>query len=171
MAGSLKRQRLLVAAGFLLVALAFGGEILVENYHFREAFSFLHYAYVYGAAFTAGYGLLAWATWAWLRWLEISSVSVTSLAKVLKLFAISNLVFAIGMASFTYFWAHQAISFPYDGRISVAIPTLFGLQLFGFCLVSAAFWSASRVVGADGRLVSTPDESIPSEAVDLPANV
>jgi hypothetical protein len=157
MAGSFKRQRLLIAAGFILVAVGFGGQIVAADYESRFLGS-SGYEVFFGAAYTVGYGLLAWAAWAWFTWLERSPTSGTSLTMVLRLFAIANLAFAIGLLSLTYHWAHQAISLPYDGRLSIAIPTTYGLQLFGFCLVSAGFWSAASVLGGDTRLHSAPRE-------------
>ena len=146
MTGPLKPQRLLVAAGFVVVGIAFGGQIAVIDYH--SGFAFTEYEMFFGAASTLGYGLLAVATWVWFKSLAPGSYSGLGLTTVLKLFAVANLAFAIGLVAVTYFFVHQAISLPYDGRLGIAVPTTYGLQLFGFCLVSAAFWSAARVVQA-----------------------
>ncbi|HEX3839739.1 MAG TPA: hypothetical protein VHU85_03000 [Acidimicrobiales bacterium] len=168
MAGSLKRQRLLIALGFIVVAVAFGSQIAVVDY--QSGIRYWDYEGFFGAAYTVGYGFLAWATWAWFTWLERNPISGTSLATVLKLFAIANLAFAVGLVSVTYYWAHQAISLPYDGRLSIAIPITDGLQLFGFCLVSAGLWSAAWSLRADARLASGHGESI-LEPADLEAPV
>jgi hypothetical protein len=157
MAGLLKRQRLLVAAGFIVVAVAFGGQIVTVEYNSGTLNS--GYEVFFGIADTIAYGLLAWATWQWFRWTETSVASGTGLSRAFRLFAVANLVFAIGLVSLTYYWAHVAISSPYDGKLSIAIPTTDGLQLFGFCLVSAGFWWAASVLGAGARPDLTPGES------------
>jgi hypothetical protein len=161
MAATHKKQRILVVSGFLFVAVAFGGQILAVYYHSGQPN--VGYEVFFGAGYTLGYGLLAWATWSLFRWLETRPAWDRSLTKALRLFAAANLAFAIGLMSVTYLWAHLAINNPYDGRLSIAIPTTYGLQLFGFCLVSYGFWSAGSVQRMSDRLVPTPDESSSSE--------
>ena len=164
MAGLLKRQRLLVATGFTVVAVAFGGQIVTVEYHSGSLNS--GYELFFGVAYTVAYGLLASATWEWFRWLEDNLASGTGLTRVFRLLACANLVFAIGLVSVTYYWVHEAISTPYDGKLSIAIPTTNGLQLFGFCLVSAGFWWAASVLGA-ARPDLTPAESNAGEIADI----
>lgn len=161
MATTLKRQRFLVAAGYVIVAVAFGGQILSFYYHSGQ--QNVGYEDFFGAGYTVGYGLLAWATWSLFRWLETRPASGSSLTKALRLFAAANLAFAVGLVSVTYLWAHQAISNPYDGRLGIDIPTTYGLQLFGFCLVSYGFWSAGSVQRMSDRLAPTPEEPSSSE--------
>ena len=120
----------------------------------------------FGVAYTVAYGLLASATWEWFRWLKNNLASGTGLTRVFRLLACANLVFAIGLVSVTYYWVHEAISTPYDGKLSIAIPTTNGLQLFGFCLVSAGFWWAASVLGA-ARPDLTPAESNAGEIADI----
>jgi hypothetical protein len=67
MAGSLQRQRLLIACGFVIVGFAFGGQILAI-YHGSPAIEGPNYELFFGAACTVGHGLLALATWAWFKW-------------------------------------------------------------------------------------------------------
>lgn len=154
---------MLIVTGFIVVALATAGSI-VEIDHAADTYS--GYAIFFWVAYTVGYGLLAWATWTWFTALDGDPTSGFRLAGALKLFAIANLAFAIGLVSLTYYWAHQAISGPYDGRLSTWIPTIDGRQLVGFCLVSAGFWSAASVV----RAVSRRDP-IPAESTDVGAAI
>jgi hypothetical protein len=169
MAATLKRQSLLVAAGYLIVAVAFGGQILAFYYHSGQ--QNVGYEEFFGAGYTVGYGLLAWATWSLFRWLETRSASGSSLTKALRLFAAANLTFAVGLVSVTYLWAHQAISNPYDGRLGIEIPTTYGVQLFGFCLVSYGFWSAGSVQRRSERFVPTPEESSSSEMTNIESSI
>jgi hypothetical protein len=164
-AGLLKRQRLLVATGFIVVAVAFGGQIVTVEYHSGSLDS--GYEFFFGIAYTIAYGLLAWATWEWFRWLETSLTSAPGLARVFRLFALANLVFAIGLVSVTYYWVHASISSPYDGKLSIAIPTTNGFQLFGFIFVSAGFWWAASVPGAGAHPDLAPGENNSGEMVDI----
>jgi hypothetical protein len=164
-ADSLASQRLVIATGFIVVAVGFGGEIVAGEYHSGSLNS--GYEIFFGVAFTLAYGILAWATWALFTWLEVNRASVMGLGRVLRLFSIANLVFAIGMISVAYFWADRAINLPYDGRLSIAIPTTEGLQLFGFCLVSAGFWAAASRLGRDARQEPTSGESAAAGMTDL----
>ena len=140
-----QRQRLLVAGGFVIVAIAFGGQIL-DIYHDDPGIDGPDYQITFGAAYTVGYSLLAWATWVWFKWLEATPSSGGRMSSVLGLFAVANLAFAIGLTSETYFWADQAIRRPYVGRTFVAIPVTYGLQLFGFLLISVGSWSAASTL-------------------------
>jgi hypothetical protein len=144
MAVSLKKQRLLVASGFLIVAAGYAALTLVGAAEHR-ATSSGDYENLFGGAFAVGFALVGLAAWVWFSSIE-GLPGGSGMTRVLRLFAVANLVFAIGLVSVTYFWAHQAIVYPYDGRTSIGIPTAYGLQLFGFCIVSVAFWSAASVL-------------------------
>jgi len=160
MAGSLKRQRLLVAVGFIVVAVGFGGQIAAEYYNSDVAGwgSWL----IFGTCYTVGYGLLAWAAWAWFTWIDNGSTHSNGIARMLRLFGVANLAFAFGLLVITYTLAEQDITLPYDGRLSIAVTTTFGLQLLGTCLVSVGFWSAAKVCGSDHSL-----DSISGQLADL----
>ena len=157
MAASLKKQSLFVVAGFVIVAVAFGGQILAVYYHSGQPN--VGYEVFFGAGYTVGYVLLAWATWSLFRWLETRPASGSSITKTLRLFAAANLAFAVGLLSVTYLFAHLAISDPYNGRLGIAVPTTYGLQLFGFCLVSYGFWSAGSALPMRDHLGATPESS------------
>ena len=156
--GLLKRQRLLIATGFVIVAVGNGAEFWVVSYGAPGSYGWSNE--IFGAAYTLGYGLLAWATWSWFEWIEGLPTPVTGLVKAIKLFGIANLVFAIGLVSVTYYWAHRVISLPYEGKVSIAIPTTNGLQLLGFCLVSVGFWSAASRLRAGVVTGSTTPEQV-----------
>lgn len=141
MPGQLIRQRQLILAGFVVVAIGNGAQSWAVSYGAPGLYGWSNE--IFGAAYTVGYGLLAWATWIWFRWIEDLPTTAAGLTKVLKLLGVANLVFAIGLVAVTYFWARRAVDLPYDGRLSIAIPTTDGLQLLGFCLVSVGFWSAA----------------------------
>jgi hypothetical protein len=166
MAGLLKKQRLVVGAGFLIVAGGYAAQTVVAAIAFRGTTSG-DYENFYGGAFAVGFAIVGLATWAWFTSLE-STPPGHGMTSVLRLFALANLVFGVGLVSATYFWAHRAIVYPYDGRTSIGIPTAYGLQLFGFCLVSVAFWSAASVLRARGRLAPAPTDSTLTESADLP---
>jgi len=157
-AGLLKKQRLLIAAGFVIVAVGNGAWFWALNY--GEPVRYVWSNEVFGAAYTLGYGLLAWATWAWFRWLEGAPTPGAGLTKALRLAGIANLAFAIGVLAVTYDSAHHAITLPYHGRLSIAVPATDGLQLLGFCLVSVGFWSAASKL----RIGTTTDSTSADEA-------
>jgi hypothetical protein len=165
MAASLKQQRILVVVGFVIVGLAYGAQVVAIYDH--SGIRNVGYEFAFGAGYTLGYGLLAWASWALLGWIEAASASGGRLTKVLRLFAVANLAFAIGLSSVTYLWAHQAISYPYDGRLSILVPTTYGLQLFGFCVVSLGFWSAGSVVRGSSEVGSSGDAPGTSDPHDI----
>jgi F0F1-type ATP synthase membrane subunit c/vacuolar-type H+-ATPase subunit K len=148
MGASLKKQRLLVASGFLIVAVGYAAQTLVEATA-RQATSSGDYENFFGGAFAVGFALVGLAAWVWFSSLE-RLPGDSGMTRVLRLFAVANLIFAIGLVSATYFWTHRAIVYPYDGRTSIGIPTAYGLQLFGFCDVSVAFWSAGSMLRARG---------------------
>jgi hypothetical protein len=140
-AGLLKMQRLLIAMGFVILAAGNGVQYWAISYGAPQSYAWSNE--VFGAAYTVGYGLLAWATWAWFKWLESIPTPGATLTKVLRLIGIANLAFAIGLLAVTYYLAHQDISQPYEGRLGIAVATTSGVQLLGFCLVSFGFWSAA----------------------------
>ena len=162
MAGLIKKQRLVVGAGFLIVAGGYAAQTVVAAIAYRGTTSG-DYENFYGGAFAVGFAIVGLATWAWFTSLE-STPPGHGMTGVLRLFAVANLVFAVGLVWITYFWAHQAIVYPYDGRTTIGIPTAYGLQLFGFCLVSVAFLSAASVLRGDTRLHSAPREQADLEA-------
>jgi hypothetical protein len=81
-AGSLKRQRLLIGAGFVIVAVAFGGQVTAVT----------SYEVFFGAAYTACYGLLAYAAWVWFTSLERERILDSSLATVLSLWSAASVL-------------------------------------------------------------------------------
>jgi hypothetical protein len=148
MAVSLKKQRLLVACGFLIVTVGYAVMTLIGATAHR-ATSSGDYENFFGGAFAVGFAVVGLAARAWFSSIErLPGGSGTT--RVLRLFAVASLVFAIGLVSVTYFWAHQAIVYPNDGRTSIGIPTAYGLQFLGFCIVSVAFWSAASVLSTEG---------------------
>jgi hypothetical protein len=148
MAVSLKKQRLLVACGFLIVTVGYAVMTLIGATAHRVTSSG-DYENFFGGAFAVGFAVVGLAAWVWFSSIE-GLPGGSGMTRVLRLVAAANLIFAIGLVSVTYFWAHQAIVYPYDGRTSIGIPTAYGLQLFGFCIVSVAFWSSGSILRARG---------------------
>jgi hypothetical protein len=157
MAELLKKQRLLIATGFLIVAVGAGSEFLVGSVGAPGIYGWSYE--IFGTAYTIGYALLAWATWALFKWIEGFPTPGAGLTKALKLFGVANLVFGLGLVSVTYYWAYEAIShLPYVGRAEQIIPFTGGLQLLGFCLVSVGFWSAASKLQT-GALKDTTEQA------------
>ena len=110
---------------------------------------------IFGVGSVLGYGVLAVASWSWLKWIENSPVRLAGLSRVLKFFAIGNLLLAAGLASIGYFQARQAVTFPYDGHVQLVAAGSWGLEFFGFLLVAVAFWDASSKISAERADPST----------------
>ena len=82
-AGRLKRQRLLVAAGFVIATLCQGAQSWAVSYGAPGSYGWSNQ--IFGTAFMFGYGVLAWASWVWFRWIEDLPTPGVSLSRVLKL--------------------------------------------------------------------------------------
>ncbi len=159
MSGQLKRQRLLIAAGFVVAAVGQGAQSWAVSDGAAGSYGWSNE--IFGAAFFLGYGLLAWASWLWFRWIEDLPAPGVGLPKVLKLSGLANLAFAIGMLAVTYVQARDAIVLSYSGRLIIAVAATEGCQFVGFFLVSAGFWSAASQIGRTTRTASTPaDQSV-----------
>jgi hypothetical protein len=144
---NMRRERLVVSGGFLVVAAGWIGETAVYRWGVPDAVGGEYQAdLVFGLASVLGYVVIACASWAWFRWIEASPVSLGGLGKVLRFFAIGNLLLAVAVGGLGYFWVHWAISQPFDGRTTPVIAASNGLQSFGFLLAAIAFWGASSKV-------------------------
>ena len=158
---SLRRQRLAVVAGFLAVAIGWIGYTTAVWNHSVPAV--IHADVILGIASTAGYAVLAAAAWSWLKWIESSPIPLPGMSRVLSLFALGNLLLAVGLAAVDYDWAREAIMQPYDGRTVIVAASSYGFEFFGFLLVSAAFWSASSAIRSVRPGSSLPeDELVPA---------
>jgi hypothetical protein len=155
---SLSRQRLTVALGFLFVALGWIGYITLIWVE-RSVSPGGNYAMIiFGVGSVLGYAVLAAASWSWFKWIQGSLVQLSGLVNVLRLFAIANLLLAVGVGALGYFWSHEAVTQPYDGRSTIAAAMTYGFECIGFLLAAVAFWDASAHV----RVVS-PDFSAPED--------
>jgi hypothetical protein len=141
MKGPLRTQLLLVAAGFVTVAVGNGAEYWSVSY--GEPAHFAWSSEVFGAASSVGYLLVAWAAWALFGWLGGISVPGAGPIRALQLYSIANLAFGAGFLAITYHQAQEAIGQPYEGRLGIALATSYGIELVGFCAVSVGFWSAA----------------------------
>jgi hypothetical protein len=101
---------------------------------------------VLGIGSILGYATIACGSWAWFKWMETSPVSLTGMSNVLRLFAVGNLLLAVGLSVISYFWTHLAISLPYNGRTTPVAAASYGMECFGFLLAATAFWGASSEV-------------------------
>ena len=154
---TLRRQRLVVTAGFLAVAIGWIGYIALvwgERWVWRgEDRANL----VFGIGSVVGYAVLAVAAWSWFTWIESSAVHLAGMARVLRLFAVGNLFLAVGLAAISYFWASQAVTQPYDGRSTIVSAAVYGFEFFGFLLAAIAFWDASSEVHSSHPRLSLPE--------------
>ena len=138
---SLRRQRALVAFGFVLVAvawLAYTTEVW-SNSPPGETGAEL----IFGVGSIAGYLVLAAAGWSWFRWIDRSLVVLPDMTRLLRLFAVGNLLFSIGVVALGYNVAHRLVNSPYEGHSEIAILASYWFQVIGFLCVSAAYWSAA----------------------------
>ena len=148
----------MVLSGFVLVAAGWIGETSLFQWGVHEGNDQYHSDLVLGIASIVGYAVIACASWAWFTWIETSHVSLASLATVLRLFAVGNLLLAIGLSAITYFWTHSALSLPYNGRTTQVAAASYGLEFFGFLLAAISFWGASSEVRTP-----LPDQPLPEE--------
>jgi hypothetical protein len=149
-AGRLKLQRFLIAAGFVIAALGQGVQSWAVSYGAPGSYGWSNQ--IFGTAYLFGYGLLAWASWVWFRWIEDLPTPGVSLNRVLKLAGMANLAFAIGLLAVTYNQARDAITVSYSGRLIIAVAVTEGFQFVGFCLVSVGFWSAGSRLGTSASV-------------------
>jgi hypothetical protein len=141
MKGPLRTQRLLVAAGFVIVAVGNGAEYWSVSY--GEPAHFAWSSEVFGTASSVGYLLVAWAGWALLGWLGGTAMPGAGPIRALKLYSGANLAFGVGFLAITYHLAQEVIGQPYEGRFGIALATSYGFELVGFCAVSVGFWSGA----------------------------
>lgn len=143
--------------GFLTVAIGWIGYIALV-WGTRSTWRGQDHAnIVFGLGSVVGYAGLAAASWSWFKWMESSPVQLGSLARVLRLFAVGNLLLALGLAAVGYFWASQAVTQPYDGRSTIVAAVTYGLEFLGFLMASIAFWDASAEVRTVGPELSAPE--------------
>lgn len=154
MEGRLKRQRLLIAAGFVIAALCQGAQSWAVSFGAPGSYGWSNQ--IFGTAFFVGYGVLAWASWVWFRWIEELPTPGVSLNRVLKLSGIANLAFAVGLLAVTYNQAREAITLTYSGRLIIVLAVTEGFQFVGFCLVSVGFWSAAARLGTTSSVGHAP---------------
>jgi hypothetical protein len=115
---------------------------------------------VLGVASILGYAVIGCASWAWFKWIETSRVSLAGMANVLRLFAVGNLLLAVGLSAISYFWTHLAISRQYNGRTTPVTAASYGLEFFGFLLAAIAFWGASSEVRSSLADLSLSEEDL-----------
>jgi len=140
---SLRRERVLIVVGFALVAvawLAYTTRIWSSSPPPDRGSNL-----TFGLASISGYFVLAAAGWAWFRWIDRSLVVLPDMTRMLRLFAIGNLLLSIGVAAVGYNVTHRLGHFPFD-HSELADLSSYWLQVVGFLLVSAAYWSASSHV-------------------------
>lgn len=155
---SLRWQRLVVLGGFALVAAGWIGETSFFQWGVRQGNDQYHADLVLGIGSILGYAAIACGSWAWFKWMENSRVSLSGMSNVLRLFAVGNLLLAVGLSAVGYFWTHLAISLPYNGRTTPVAAASYGLECFGFLLAAIAFWGASSEVRS-----ALGDESMPED--------
>lgn len=137
---------MVVLGGFVLVAAGWIGETSVFEWGVHDGNSQYHSDLVLGIGSILGYAAIACASWAWFKWIETSHVSLAGMANVLRLFALGNLLLAVGLSVVSYYWTHLAISLPYNGRTTPVLAASYALECFGFLLAAIAFWGASSEV-------------------------
>lgn len=157
---SLRWPRLVVMAGFLTVAIGWIGYTAIV-WSFSSSFDGGNrFNTFFGIFSVVGYAVLAAASWSWFRWMENCSVTLTGMTRALRLFALGNLFLAAGLGAIGYFWSNQAVTHPYDGRMTPAAAASYGLEFFGFLLAAMAFWGAASEV-------RTAHPDLPPPEVDL----
>lgn len=157
---SLRRQCLIVLAGFLAVAIGWVGYTAAL---WNGPVSGFHATVIFGLGNVVGYVVLAAAAWSWLAWIESSGFPLPGMSRALRLFAVGNLCPAAGLAAVGYYWSRQAIAHPYDRHLVIVIASAYGFEFFGFLLVSAALWSAASEIHPDRVGASSPeDELVPA---------
>src|ERR1700690_3838794 len=96
---SLGRQRLTVMLGFLTVALGWIGYVALISGERSQPRGQDHANIIFGFGSVLGYAVLAVAAWSWFKWMESCPVDLAGLARVLRLFAVGNLLLAMGLAA------------------------------------------------------------------------
>ena len=155
---SMRRQRLMVLGGYLCVAVGWVAEASLFQWGVRGIDGQYRFDLAFAIGTVLGYTVIACASWAWFTWMDTSPVPLAGMANVLRLFALGTLLLAVGLSAVSYHWIHQAISQPFDGRTTPVAAAAYGLECFGFLVVSAAFGTASSRV----RSVR-PDEPVPEQ--------
>ena len=157
---SMRRQRLMVLGGFLSVAVGWIAETSLFQWGVRGGNGQYRSDMVFTIGSVLGYIVIACASWAWFKWMETSPVPLSGMANVLRLFALGNLLLAVGLSAVSYFWTHLAISQPYDGRTTPVAAAAYGFEFFGFLMAAVAFWSASSEVRSVRPDLSLPEEDL-----------